>query len=163
VPDTPVILRCSGEPLIRFDTQKLFSSTFVDFAILFFPCACARRLSWLSAADLLCTLLTTPLIAGVLVGRWRASTPERAGCWRDRITGGMLAGALSAELTLLVVKGGVVDEAFGWIQGHGFQGGEVLEFCIATGFLGALLGSAGGVLAMILDRVRRQGRQAPST
>jgi Na+/citrate or Na+/malate symporter len=107
-------------------------------------------------------LFTTPLIAGVLVGRWRASTPERAVRSRDRITGGMLAGVLSAEITLLVMKGGVVDEVIGWTRGHGFQGVEVLEFCIATGVLGVLLGLAGAVLAMISDRVRRQDRPAPS-
>jgi hypothetical protein len=75
----------------------------------------------------------------------------------------MLAGVLSAEITLLVMKGGVVDEVIGWKHGHRFQGGEVLEFCIASGVLGALLGLAGAVLAIILDRVRRQGRPAPST
>jgi len=107
-------------------------------------------------------LLTTPLIAGVLVGRWRASTPERAARSRDRIWGGMLAGVLSAEITLLVMKGGVVDEVIGGMHGHRFRGGEVLEFCIASGVLGALLGLAGAVLAIILDRVRRPGRPAPS-
>jgi len=108
-------------------------------------------------------LLTTPLIAGALVGRWRASTPERAARSRDRVWGGMLVGVLSAEITLLVMKGGVVDEVIGWIQGHRFRGGEVLEFCIASGVLGAFLGLAGAVLAIILDRVRRRGRPAPST
>ncbi len=105
-------------------------------------------------------LLTTPLIAGALVGRWRASTPERAARSRDRITGGMLAGALSAEITLLVMKGGVVDEAM--THGGRFRGGEILGICIAIGVLGAFLGLAGAVLAIILDRVRRQGRPAPS-
>jgi archaellum biogenesis protein FlaJ (TadC family) len=51
-------------------------------------------------------LFTTPLIAGALVGRWRASTPERAVRSGDRIRGGMLAGVLSAEITLLVMRGG---------------------------------------------------------
>ncbi len=108
-------------------------------------------------------LLTTPLIAGVLVGQWRASTAERAARSRDRIGGGMLAGALSAEVTLLVMKGGAVDEVIGWIQGQRFQGVEVLAFCIASGILGAFLGLAGAVLAIVLDRVRRQGRPASST
>jgi hypothetical protein len=52
-------------------------------------------------------LFTTPLIAGVLVGRWRASKPERAADSGDQIRGGMLAGVLSAEITLLVMKGGL--------------------------------------------------------
>jgi len=107
-------------------------------------------------------LLTTPLIAGALVGQWRASTPERAARSRDRIGGGMLAGVLSTEIALLVMKGGAVDEVIGWMQGDRFRGGEVLEFCIASGVLGAFLGLAGAVLAIILDRVRRQGKPAPS-
>ena len=41
-------------------------------------------------------LLTTPLIAGALVGWWRASTPEHTARTRDRIMGGMLAGGLVA-------------------------------------------------------------------
>jgi hypothetical protein len=107
-------------------------------------------------------LLTTPLIAGALVGRWRASTPERAARSRDQIRGGMLAGVLGAEITLLVMKGGAVDEVIGWMHGDRFRGGEVLEFCLASGVLGAFLGLAGAVLAIIQDRVRRQGRPAPS-
>lgn len=108
-------------------------------------------------------LLTTPLIAGVLVGRWRASTPERAAHSGDRIRGGMLAGALSAEITFLVMKGGAVDEVIGWIRGNKFEGGEVLEFSIVTGVLGVFLGLAGAVLAIILDRLRRHGRPIRST
>lgn len=102
-------------------------------------------------------LLTTPLIAGILVGRWRAPTPERAADSRHRIGGGTLAGLLSAEVTFLVMKGGVVDEVIGWAQGreHYGQWGELLGFCIVTGVLGALLGLAGAVIAMVLDRVRR--------
>ena len=107
-------------------------------------------------------LFTTPLIAGALVGWWRASTPEGAARSRDRIWGGVLAGVLSAEITLLVTKGGVVDELIGWMHGDRFRGGEVLEFCIASGVLGALLGLAGAVLAMILDRIRREGGAGPS-
>ena len=107
-------------------------------------------------------LFTTPLIAGALVGRWRASTPERAARSRDRIWGGVLAGVLSAEITLLVTKGGVVDELIGWTHGDRFRGGEVMEFCLATGVLGAFLGLAGAVLAIMLGRGRRQGRPAPS-
>ena len=107
-------------------------------------------------------LLTTPLIAGALVGRWRASTPERVARSCDRITGGMLAGVLIAELTLLVMKGGVVEHVIDWMHGDRFRGAEVLGFCIASGVLGALLGLAGAVLDMILGRIRRQGRPAPS-
>jgi len=108
-------------------------------------------------------LLTTPLIAGALVGRWRASTPERVSRSRDRITGGMLAGVLSAEITLLVMKGGAVDEVIGWIHGHKFQGDEVLGFSIVTGVFGVLLGLVGAVLAIVMGRFRRHGRPIPST
>jgi len=109
-------------------------------------------------------LLTTPLIAGFLVGRWRAPTPEHAAHSRDRIGGGVLAGVLSAEITLLVMKDGVVMEVIGWVRGWEFYGqwGEELEFCIVTGVLGALLGLAGAVISMVLDRVRRQRRPVPS-
>jgi hypothetical protein len=103
-------------------------------------------------------LLTTPLIAGILVGRWRASSAERATRSRDRITGGMLLGVVGVEMTLLVMKGGIVDEVLGWTHGQRFQGGEVLEFCLAGGILGALLGLAGAVLSMVLDRMCRQGK-----
>jgi hypothetical protein len=103
-------------------------------------------------------LFTTPLIAGVLVGWWRSSTPERAARSGDRISGGMLAGVLCAEITLFVMKGGVVNEVIGLIQGHKFQGIEVLEFSIATGVFGVFLGLAGAVLAIILDHFRHHGR-----
>jgi hypothetical protein len=102
-------------------------------------------------------LLTTPLIAGFLVGRWRAPTAEHAVHSRDRIGGGVLAGVLSAEITLLVVKGGVIHEVIGWMRGWQFYGqwGEVLGFTIAAGILGAVLGLAGAVIAIILDHVHR--------
>jgi hypothetical protein len=110
-------------------------------------------------------LLTTPLIAGFLVGRWRAPTAEHAAHLRDRIGGGVLAGVLGAEITLLVMKGGIVEEVIGWMRGWEFFGqwGEVLEFAIAAGLLGAVLGLAGAVIAMILDHVRHRGRPVPST
>jgi hypothetical protein len=107
-------------------------------------------------------VFTAPLIAGALVGRWRASTPERAVRPRDRITGGMLAGVLITEITLVAMRGGVVEEVVGWMRGDRFRGGEVLEFSIASGVLGILLGLAGAVLAMAFDRVRRDGHpEAP--
>jgi hypothetical protein len=70
---------------------------------------------------------------------------------------------LSVDISLVVMKGGVIEEVIGGMSGHGFQGGEVLGFCVVFGAFGALLGSAGAALAMILDRVRHQGRPAPST
>jgi hypothetical protein len=110
-------------------------------------------------------LLTTPLIAGFLMGRWRAPTPEHAAHSRGRIGGGVLAGVLSAEITNMVMKGGTVYEVIGWVRGWEFFGqwGEELGFCIVSGVLGALLGLAGAVIAMILDRVRRQRRPVRST
>jgi hypothetical protein len=104
-------------------------------------------------------VLTTPLIAGALVGRWRASTPERVVRSRDRITGGMLVGVLVTEITLVVMRGGVVEEGVGWLHGDRFRGGEVLEFIIASGVLGVLLGLAGAVLSLIFDRSLRSGHQ----
>ena len=62
-------------------------------------------------------LLTSPLVAGFLVGRWRAPTAEHAAHSRDRIGGGVLAGVLSAEITLLVMKGEVVEEVIVWMRG----------------------------------------------
>jgi hypothetical protein len=102
-------------------------------------------------------LLTTPLIAGFLVGWWRAPTPEQASHSRDRIGGGMLSGVLGAEITNLVMKGGDVAEVIGWVRGWEFYGqwGEMLEFWIVSGVLGAILGLAGAVISMVLDRVRR--------
>jgi hypothetical protein len=110
-------------------------------------------------------LLTTPLIAGFLVGWWRAPTPEHAAHSRDRIGGGMLSGVLCAEITFLVMKGGAVNEVIGWLRGWEFFGqwGEVLGLGIFNGVLGALLGLAGAVISMVLDRVRRQRRPVRST
>jgi hypothetical protein len=103
-------------------------------------------------------LLTTPLIAGILVGWWRVPTPEHTARSRDRIGGGMLAGVLSAEITLLVMRTGIVAEVIGWVRGWEFFGqwGEVLEFTVVAGVLGAVLGLVGAVISMILDRVRHQ-------
>ncbi len=105
----------------------------------------------------LALLLSTSLIAGFLVGRWRAPTPEHTAHSRNRIGGGVLAGVLSAEITLLVMKGGVIHEVIGWMRGWQFFGqwGEVLGFTIAAGILGAVLGLAGAIIAVILDHVRR--------
>jgi hypothetical protein len=109
-------------------------------------------------------LLTTPLIAGALVGWWRGAMPERAHRSRDRITGGMLVGVLSFAITMVVTKGGVIEEVIGGIRGSPyFQGGEMLGMFMVGCVVGALLGSAGAALAMILDRVRRPGRPAPPT
>jgi hypothetical protein len=96
-------------------------------------------------------LLTTPLIAGFLVGRWRAPTPEHAAHWRDRIGGGMLAGLLSTAVTFLVIRGGVVAEVIDWLRGFGHRFGELLVFCIVSCVLGVLLGLAGAVLAVIVS------------
>ena len=99
--------------------------------------------------------LTTPLIAGALVGRWRASTPERTARLLDRIMGGMLAGGLVGGITWLVKRGGIVDEAISWMRGEGSRWGEMLVLWIASCVLGALLGLIGAVYAIILDRGRR--------
>lgn len=98
-------------------------------------------------------LFTTPLIAGALVGRWRTSTQTRS---LDQIWGGALVGLLSAEMTLLVMKGGVIGQLIGSLQGERFRGGEVLGFGIATAVLGTCLGLAGAWLAVTLEPVHRQ-------
>ena len=110
-------------------------------------------------------VLTTPLIAGFLVGRWRAPTAEHAVHPRNRIRGAVVAGVLSAVMTLLVMKGGVVHEVIGWMRGWKYFGqwGELLGFTIAAGVLGAVLGLAGVGIAMVLDHVRGQDRPVPST
>jgi len=96
------------------------------------------------------------LFAGGMVGWWRKATPERATRMGNRLWGGMLAGFLSFEITFIVMKGGAVDELIGWMQGRGFQGIEVLEFLIATGIVGILLGLCGAALAQAAGENRRR-------
>jgi len=101
-------------------------------------------------------LFTTPLIAGALVGRWRTATPERAACSGNRTRGGMLAGALSGGITILVTPGGVGALVINWIQeGRIHNWEEGLGFIILFVVIGALFGLAGGVLAIILNRMAR--------
>ena len=107
-------------------------------------------------------LFTTPVIVGVLVGWWRASAPESAALSSDRISGGMLAGGLIAVITVVVMKGGAIDEVVGWLHGHKFQGGEVIGFAVAAGICGMLLGGAGAMLAMRMDRFRHHASPTPS-
>ena len=102
--------------------------------------------------------LTTPLIAGALVGWWRTSTPERPVRLRDRIMGGMLVGGLVAGSTWLLMRGGVVNEAIGWMRGHGSRWGEMIVLWIGSVVLGVFLGLIGSVVAIILDRARREGQ-----
>ena len=99
-------------------------------------------------------LLTIPLIAGALVGWWRTSTREGTARSRGQITGGMLVGVLSAEITFLVKRNGVIEEVIVWMKGGGQRFGEMLVWCLIAGILGALLGLAGAGFAMILNRVR---------
>ena len=119
-------------------------------------------ITWVSGipSPVVVLLLTTPLIAGALVGWWRSSTSEHATRWQDRIRSGMLAGVLVAEITLFVMKGGVVYEVIGWMRGWEFFGqwGEVAGFIIVGGVFGVLLGLAGAVLTMIPERLRRLTR-----
>ena len=90
-------------------------------------------------------LLSNCLIWGALISWWRGQSTERTYSAGSRIRGGALAGVLVGEITLLVIKGGAVDELIGWIRGrpHFGQWGEVLDFAIALGLIGALLGSVG--------------------
>jgi hypothetical protein len=95
-------------------------------------------------------LLSNSLISGALVSWWRGPTLERTSSLGERIRGGMLAGLLSAEITLLMIKGGAGDELIGWMRGGRFQGDEVLGFAIISGALGVLLGSIGAACSAIL-------------
>lgn len=97
-------------------------------------------------------LLSNSLISGALVSWWRRPTAERTGSVGERIRGGILAGVLSAEITLLVIKGGIAEELIGWMRGARFQGGEVLEFAIAVAVLGVFLGLVGSACSLILCR-----------
>ncbi len=105
-------------------------------------------------------LFTVPLIAGILVGLWRSSAPEHTAHLGGKIRGGMLAGLLSSEITLFVMKGGVVEEVIVWMQGGGQRFGEMLVFCVVTGVFGIILGFAGAGLASIVERFRH--RPTPS-
>lgn len=101
-------------------------------------------------------LFTVPLIAGILVGLWRSSAPEHAAHLGDKIRGGMLAGLLCTEITLLMMKGGVAEEVIVWMRGGGQRFGEMLVFCIVGGVFGIILGFAGAGLASIMERFRHR-------
>lgn len=101
-------------------------------------------------------LFLIPLAAGGLVGWWRKAARERAARMGKRLWGGMLAGFLSFEITFLAMAGGAVDELIGWMRGRRFQGEEVLEFLIAAGIAGILLGLCGAALAQVVGGNRRK-------
>jgi uncharacterized membrane protein YbhN (UPF0104 family) len=107
-------------------------------------------------------LFTVPLIAGILVGLWRSSTPEHTARFGDKIGGGMLAGLLCTELTFLVMKGGIVEELIVWMQGGGQRFGEMLVFCIVAGVFGIILGFTGAAVASIIERFRNRLTRASS-
>ncbi len=90
-------------------------------------------------------VLTLPLIAGILVGLWRSSG--------GKIRGGMLAGLLCIEISMLLMKGGVAEEVIVWLQGGGQRFGEMLVFCILGGIVGIMLGFGGAGLASIAKRL----------
>jgi hypothetical protein len=108
------------------------------------------------AAPVMPFLFIIPLLAGGMVGWWRKATPERAARMGNWLWGGMLAGVLSSEITFIVMKGGAADELIGWMQGRRFQGVEVLEFLIAFGIVGVLLGLCGAALARAVGGNRRR-------
>ena len=101
-------------------------------------------------------LFTVPLIAGILVGLWRSSAPEHTAHLGDKIRGGMLAGFLCTEITLLVMKGGVLEEVIVWMQGGGQRFGKMLVFTIVAGVFGIILGLVGAVLASIMESLRHR-------
>lgn len=90
-------------------------------------------------------LLSNCLIGGALISWWRGQSTVRTYSAGSRIRSGALAGMLVGEITFLVIKGGAVYELVGWLRGwsHFGQWGEVLEFAIAVGLIGALLGTFG--------------------
>src|SRR5512135_2409378 len=83
-------------------------------------------------------IFTVPLIAGILVGLWRSSTPEHTAGFGYKTGGGMLAGFLCIEITALVARGGVVDELIGWMLGWGERFGEQLVGCVVFGIFGII-------------------------
>jgi hypothetical protein len=87
-------------------------------------------------------VLTNPLIAGGLIGRWLSLAPETSS---GAVGGGALAGGLWAEVTFFVMKGGVVDELLGWRSGQSYVG-ELLGFVIVTGVAGFFLGFVGAAV-----------------
>ncbi len=97
---------------------------------------------------------TVPLIAGILEGLWRNSTPEHTARFGDKIRGGMLFGLLCIEITVLVIRGGVVDELIGWMRGWGERFGEMLVMCIVFGIFGIILGFIGAALTSIIEHYR---------
>ena len=99
-------------------------------------------------------LLSNSLISGALISWWRGQASERTYSLGSKLRGGALAGVLIGEITLLVTKGGAIDELVGWLQGWPYFGqwNEVLGFAIAAGILGALLGSIGAACSAVLHK-----------
>jgi len=94
-------------------------------------------------------VLTNPLIVGGLIARWLSSMPETSS---GAVGVGALAGALWAEVTLFVMKGGVFDELLGWRSGQSYVG-ELLGFVIVTGVAGFFLGCVGAAVAATFTEV----------
>ena len=99
-------------------------------------------------------VFTVPLIAGILVGLWRSSTPEHTVRLADKTGGGMLAGLLCTVITVLVMRGGVAEEVIVWMHGGGQRFGEMAVFVVVAGVLGLILGLAGAVFASIVAHLR---------
>jgi hypothetical protein len=66
-----------------------------------------------------------------------------------KIGGGMLAGLLCTGITVLVMRGGIINELIGWILGWGARWGEMLVFAIVFGVFGIILGFIGAAIASI--------------
>lgn len=103
-------------------------------------------------------LFTLPLIAGILVGLWRPSTPEHTVRLGDKTGDCMMAGLLCTVITFLVMKGGAIDEVIGWMRGWEFYGqwGEMVVFFIVSCALGVVLGFAGALLASSIENLRNR-------
>jgi hypothetical protein len=102
-------------------------------------------------------LLSNCLIGGALISLWRGQSTERAYSAGSQLRGGALAGLLVGEITILVMKGGTIDEFIGWMRGwpHFGQWDEVLGFTIAIALVGALLGTIGAGCSAILRHPSR--------
>jgi hypothetical protein len=69
-----------------------------------------------------------------------------------------------SEITFFLMKGGAFNEVIHWINGSGFQGGEVLEFAIVVGIFGIILGLVGMVIGAFIPEIFRQhGSSTPPT
>ena len=101
--------------------------------------------------------LLSPVIAGGLVGWWRAPTREGLLVGRGHLAGGPLAAALVILIDIAFIFG--LDGLHGLLQGKWEWGGvaEWLEWSAVFGLLALVLGLIGALAGATLARVARAG------